>query len=81
MRRQAFHRKRAGDADFLVVFVGLVVEVFVVGFSGDGGVDFLLPGDALFPPIRVNSSDLLGPSVVGVAGDFPFFVGYAECVV
>ena len=81
MRRQAFYGEGTGDADFFVVFVGLVVEVFVVGFGGDGSVDFLLPGDALFPPIRVNSFDLLGPSVVGVAGDFPFLVGCAERVV
>ena len=81
MRRQAFHCKRAGDADFLVVFVGLVVEVFVVGLGGNGSVDFLLPVNALFPPVRVNFSDFLGPSVVGIAGDFPFFVGCAERIV
>ena len=78
VRRQALHGEGAGDADFLVVFVGLVVEVFVVGFGGDGGIDLLLSDDALFPPIHVNSSDLLGPSLVGGAGDFPFLVRCAE---
>ena len=81
VRRQALYGEGAGDADLFFVLVGLVVEVFVVGLGGDGGVDFLLPGDALFPPVRVNSSDLLGPGVIGIAGDFPFLVGCAECVV
>jgi hypothetical protein len=31
-----------------VILVGLVVEVLEVGLGGDGGVDLLLPGDALF---------------------------------
>ncbi len=47
VRRQALHGEGAGDADFLVVLIGLVVEVFVVRLGGDGGVDLLLPGDAL----------------------------------
>ena len=39
MRRQAFHRERAGDAEAFVVFVRLVVEQFRVGVAGDGGVN------------------------------------------
>ncbi|MDQ2695431.1 MAG: hypothetical protein M3Z21_08650, partial [Pseudomonadota bacterium] len=35
MGREAFHRERAGDPDHAFVFVGLVVEVFVVGLGGD----------------------------------------------
>ena len=50
VRRQALYGERTGDADLLAVLVGLVVEVFVFGLGGDGSVDFLLPGDALFPP-------------------------------
>ena len=49
VRRQALDRERAGDADFLVVLVGLVVEVFVVGLGRDGGVYFALARDPRRP--------------------------------
>ena len=54
VRRQALNRKRAGDTGLPVVFVGLVIEVLVVGVGRDGSVDLLLPGDALFPPRQVG---------------------------
>ena len=76
--RNALHREGACDADLPVVLVGFVVEVFVIRLGCDGGVDLLLPGDALCPPVAVNISGLLGPSLFGVAGDFPLFPGGAE---
>ena len=54
MRREAFDGEWSGDADFLVVVVGLVVEVFELGLGGDGSVDLLLSRDALLPPIGVQ---------------------------
>jgi hypothetical protein len=69
--REAFDGERPGDADGLLVLIGLVVEVLEVGLGGDGGVDFLLAGDALFPPFGVEALGFVGPVVVGVAGDFP----------
>ena len=45
--RDAFDGEGAGHAHLVPVLVGLVVEVFVVGLSCDGGVDLLLAGDAL----------------------------------
>ena len=41
------------------------VEVFVVGSGGDGGVDLLLPGDALLPPLGVQGGGRLRPGVGG----------------
>src|SRR3546814_3565876 len=49
--REAFHGEWAGDADFLLVLVGLVVEILVVGLGGDGSVDLALTRDALLPPV------------------------------
>ena len=73
MRGEALDGERPGDADLSLVVVGLVVEVFEVGLGGDGGVDFLLARDALLPPFGVQLLCLLGPFVVGLARDFPFF--------
>ena len=50
---EAFDGEGPGHADFLLVLVGLVVEVFKLGLGGDGGVDLLLPGDARLPPVGV----------------------------
>ena len=69
MRRQALHSEGAGDADLPVVIVGLVVEVFVVRLGGDGGVDLLLPGYALFPPETVKVRRLRGPGVARLGGN------------
>ena len=71
MGRQAFHGEGAGDADLLLVLVGLVVEVFEFGLGGDGGVDFLLACNARLPPVGVEFSGGIRPFGVGVAGDFP----------
>jgi len=68
---EAFDGEGAGDADFFIVFVGLVVKVFIIGFGGDGGVDFFLAGDAEFPPGGVEFFGFFGPIGFGFAGDFP----------
>ena len=73
VRGEALDRERPGDADLSLVLVGLVVEVFEVGLGGDGGVDFLLAGDALLPPFGVQLLCLLGPFVVSLARNFPLF--------
>ena len=41
MRRQALHRERSGDADFLRVLVGPVVEQLEFSMSPHRRVDFL----------------------------------------
>jgi hypothetical protein len=47
---EALHSEGTGHTDFLLVVVGLVVEVFIVGLGGDGLVDLLLAGNAGGPP-------------------------------
>ena len=54
VRRKALHGEGTGNANLLLVLVGLVVEVLKVSLGGDGGVDGLLAGDALLPPLRVE---------------------------
>ena len=76
--RKAVYRKRACDTNFLFVMVRFVVEILEIGLGGDGSIDPLLPGDALLPPICMNPSNLRGPGVVSLAGDFPFLPGCAE---
>ena len=56
MGREALDGERPGHADLLLVLVGLVVEVFELGLGGDGGVDLLLPGDALLATSRRAAS-------------------------
>jgi hypothetical protein len=51
--REALDRERPGHADLLLVLVRLVVEVLELGLGGDGGVDLLLAGDPLLPPLWV----------------------------
>ena len=60
VRQEALHGKGSGDTDLASILVRLVVEVFVVGLGGNGGVDFLLAGDAVGPPRRVSPFDCLG---------------------
>ena len=74
VRRHALHRKGSGDAHLFLVLVGSVVQVFVVGLGSNGSVDFLLPGDAQFPPVRMDPLDTLVPMIVGFAGDLPFHI-------
>src|SRR5665811_829154 len=69
---EAFHGKGAGDADFLLVLIGFVVEELVIGLGGDGGVDLLLPGDALLPPLFMQLFGFRGPALVCFARDLPF---------
>ena len=63
MGRQALDGERSGDADASVVDVRLVVEIFDIRARGDAGVDFLLPGDARFPPSGMNNAGVLGPGI------------------
>ncbi len=79
MRRQALYRERPGYAHLALIFVGLVIEVFVLGFGGDGGVDFLLARDACLPPFRVQAFGFGGPGVFGFARDLPFFPRLFQC--
>ena len=50
VRRQALDRERPGHAHFLVIFIRFVVQVFVIGLGGDGGIDLFLAGNAQLPP-------------------------------
>ena len=63
VRTEALHGEWTGDADFLVVRVRLVVEIFKLGLGGDGGVDLLLPGNACLPPVGVQFRWSFGPRV------------------
>jgi hypothetical protein len=54
MGRKAFDRERPGHADFLLVLVRLVVEIFELRLGGDRGVGFLLPRNASFPERSVK---------------------------
>src|SRR5438128_10004045 len=73
MRREAFDGEWPSYSDFLIVDVGLVVEVFDLSLGSDGIVNLFLSSDALRPPFRVQVLRSIGPLVVGVARDFPFF--------
>ena len=79
--RQAFDRERPGDADLLLVLVGLVVEGFELGLGGDGSVDFLLAGDAGLPPVGVQFLRGIGPFSIDVSGDFPLLPLLAQRLV
>ncbi len=81
MGREAFDREGASHADFLFVFIGFVVEIFVFGLGCDGCVDFFLTGDALLPPLRVEFLGILGPFLISFAGDFPFFPFLADSLI
>ena len=78
VRRQALDREGTGDADARVVAIGLVVEVLVVRFGSDGGVDLSLAGDARLPPIGMRGRGIGRPIFVGVARDFPLLPLPAE---
>ena len=49
VRRDTLDRELPGHADGLFVLVGPVVQVFVVGLGGDGGVYLALPCNPQFP--------------------------------
>ena len=72
VRAEALDGEGTGDADLLLVLVGLVVEVLELGLGGDGGVDLLLPGDAGLPPVGVQLLRSLRPRLVGFARNLPF---------
>ena len=78
MRGEGFDGEGAGDADLFGVVIGLVVEVFGVGFGGDGGIDLALAGDTLLPPFGVEFFGGRGPGGIGFARDLPLFPGLSE---
>ena len=78
MGAEALHGEGTGDADLLLVLVGLVVEVFELGLGGDGGVDLLLPGDAGLPPVGVQLLCRVRPLAIGLARNLPFLPGSLE---
>ena len=51
VRAETLHGEGTGHADFLLVLVGLVVEVFKLGLGGDGLVDLLLTRYSRVPVI------------------------------
>ena len=81
MGRDAFDGEGTGDADLGLVVVGFVVEKFKLGLGGDGGVYFLLAGDAGFPPGGVELRGCFGPRVDGCSGRRFGGVGALEVVV
>ena len=74
----AFDGEGAGDAHLLPVFVGLVVEVLVVGPGSDRGIDLLLAGDALLPPDFMQHLYVRRPALIGLARDLPLLPVRAE---
>ncbi|MNK99685.1 hypothetical protein D3C87_1200950 [compost metagenome] len=81
MRRQRFHGEGAGHTHLLLVLVGCVVEVLKLGLGSNGGVDFLLAGDALLPPVGVQLLGFLAPLCIGLTRNLPFLPLLAKCLV
>jgi hypothetical protein len=79
--REALDGERPGDADRLSILIGFVIEVLELGLGGDGGVDLLLPGNPLPPPVGVELLAGLRPLCVGIAGNLPLLPGLAEGLV
>ena len=71
VRAEALHGKGSGDADFLVVGVGPIVEELVLGLGRDGGVDLSSAGRC--GPATIRHA-VLGrwPSCFCLAGNLPF---------
>ena len=78
MRAEALDGEGAGDADLLLIGVGLVVEIFKLGLGGDGLVDLLLSGDAGLPPVGVQSLRRVRPVRIGFARNLPFLPGLLQ---
>jgi hypothetical protein len=81
MRRKALDRERTSDANDALSLDGPVVEQFDIGVARDGGIDFALPLASRTPPRRMIRLRDVGPFVVGLARDLPFFPAPAERVV
>src|SRR3989338_3377131 len=78
MRGETLYRKRSGHADLLLVVVGLVVEVFKLGLSGDGLIDLLLPGNAGLPQVGVQAASRRRPFLVSFPWNFPLLPALLE---
>ncbi len=61
VRGNAFHGKRPGYADFLFVFIRLVIKIFRISFGCNGCVNLFLPVNSEFPPLGMNFFDLGRP--------------------
>ena len=72
MGRETFDGEGAGDAQFLAIFVRLVVKRLAGGTAGDGGVDLLLPRLSQLPEARQQVFGLGRPILPRFAGNFPF---------
>jgi hypothetical protein len=71
VRTEALHGEGTGHADFLVVQVGLVVEVFELGLCRNGGVNLLLPGDSGRPPFGMQLLRGLRPRAADLTRNLP----------
>ena len=69
---EAFDGEGASHPDDGFVFVGFVVEKFLIGTGGDGGVNLALAGNAGFPEGIEGSLGAGGPVGGRFAGHFPF---------
>ena len=72
MRAKALHGEGTGNADLLVIGIGLVAEVFKLCLGGDGLVDLLLAGDAGLTPVGVPFLRRIRPLGIGLSGNLPF---------
>ena len=59
MRRKALDGERSRDTDFALVFVRFVVEIFEIGLSRDGRVDFYLEEQGKAMPVSYVGRDPL----------------------
>ena len=81
MGRDAFHGEGAGDPHLAAVFVGLVVQVLVLGVGGDGCVDLPLAFDAQLPPAFMQIQRLRRPLFPGVSRYLPLLpLGFESAV-
>ena len=71
VRRQALDGERTGDAHLGLVLIGLVIEEFIVGPGGDGGVDLGLAGDAGGPECLQPGDGGDRPAARGLARQLP----------
>ncbi len=76
VRGKALDGERPGHANYLLVVVGLVVEVFELGLGGDRRIDLTLAGDALFPPLGMELLGCVRPFGIDLAWNLPFFEGF-----
>ena len=74
-------REGTGYTNLALVFIGFIVEVFVIRLGSDGGIDLFLSGDALVPPLFMELLYLVRPFLVLFARDLPLLPGLAKLFV